>query len=302
MTSVRVLPVIAEALATGRGVVALESSVLAHGLPIPANAEAARRMVDGVQGAGAIAAITAVVAGQPTMGLTNEELNRFLTRTGVAKVSSRDLGTVMARGGDGATTVAASLTLCRAAGVSVFATGGIGGVHHEPSYDESADLIELARTPVIVVCAGAKSILDLPATVERLETLGITVVGYQTDDFPGFFFAHTGIPVPIRAESVKEVVAIFRAQRTLSHPGALLVVQQPPAEKALARAEVDMAVARALQDARSVGMRGSATTPYLLAAVDKATSGRSLSVNLSLLEGNARLAGAIAAELGGSDS
>lgn len=300
MTSVRVLPAISEALAQGRGVVALESSVLAQGLPIPANADAARRMVEAIEGAGAIAAITAVVGGVAAMGLTKDELTRLLARSGVSKVSSRDLGPVMAHGGEGATTVAASLTLCRAAGVSVFVTGGIGGVHHEPHFDESADLIELGRTPVVVVCAGAKSILDLPATVERLETLGVTVVGYQTDDFPGFFFGSTGIRVQVQVDSVQEVAAIYRAQRSVSHPGALLVVQPPPAGQALPRAEVDAAVAHALQEARNVGIRGSAVTPYLLAAVEKATSGRSVSVNLSLLEGNARLAGAIAAELGSS--
>ncbi len=299
MTSLRVLSPIAEALAKGRGVVALESSVLAQGLPIPANAEAARRMVEAVESAGATPAITGVVAGVPALGLTNEELTRFLSQRDVVKMSSRDLGPVMARGGDGATTVAASLTLCRAAHCSVFSTGGIGGVHQDPAFDESADLIELARSPLVVVCAGAKSILDLPATVERLETLGVTVVGYQTDYFPGFFFASTGIPVPARAESVQQIAAIYRAQRRVSHPAALLVVQPPPAQDALSRAEVDDAVTRALQEARNEGIRGTTMTPYLLAAVDRATHGRSLSVNLSLLAGNARLAGEISVELGG---
>jgi pseudouridine-5'-phosphate glycosidase len=298
VTAVRILPEITAALASGRAVVALESSVLAQGLPFPANAEAARRMFDGVKSAGAVAAVTAVVRGTPALGLTPDELERFLERTGVSKVSSRDIGTVMARGGDGATTVAASLTLCRSTRVSVFATGGIGGVHREPAFDESADLLELARSSVIVVCAGAKSILDLPATVERLETLGVVVVGYGTDDFPGFFFARTGIPVTTRVDSPADVVRIFRAQQAVAHPGALLVVQPPPTGDALARDDVDAAVAVALQQARDRGLRGSATTPFLLAAIERKTNGRSLSVNLSLLEANARLAGAIAVELG----
>ncbi|MEP7343983.1 MAG: pseudouridine-5'-phosphate glycosidase [Gemmatimonadaceae bacterium] len=298
MKSVRVLPPIAEALAKGRGVVALESSVLAQGLPIPANAEAARRMVEAVEREGAVPAVTGVVAGIPAMGLTNEELTRFLGREGVVKASSRDLGSVIARGRDGSTTVAAALTLCRATGVRVFATGGIGGVHHEPRFDESADLVELARSPIIVVCAGAKSILDLPATVERLETLGVTVVGYRTDHFPGFFFASSGIRVPVRADSVQEIVATFRGQQLVGHQGALLVVQPPPAEDALARDEVETAVSGALTEGRSAGIRGGAITPYLLAAVEKATQGRSTSVNLSLLAANARLAAAISVELG----
>jgi len=282
--------------------VALESSVLAQGLPIPANAEAARRMVEAVEAERATPAITAVVAGVPALGLTNEELLRFLRREHVAKVSSRDLGPVIANGGDGATTVAAALTLCRVAGVSCFATGGIGGVHHEPRFDESADLIELSRSPIVVVCAGVKSILDVHATVERLETLGVTVVGFRTDEFPGFYCASTGISVPARADSVREIVSIFRAQRGVAHPGALLVVQPPPADVALSREEVEGAVAHALRDARAVNLRGSAMTPFLLGAVEKATGGRSLSVNLSLLAQNARLAASIAVELGGAHS
>lgn len=304
-TTLRVLPTVAAALAAGRPVVALESSVLAQGLPIPANREAADLMVGAVESAGATAAVTAVVNGVPTAGMTDDEMVRFLKRDGVAKVSARDVSAVMARGGDGATTVAATLLLCRLAGIQVFATGGIGGVHRSadpgrPSpLDESADLAELARTPVVVVCAGAKSILDLPATWERLETLGITVIGYRTDELPGFFAAESGIGLANRAETAGEIAAVFRAERALGRPGALLVVQAPPPEHRLPGPVVDAAVERALGAAAAAGIVGAAVTPYLLAAVERETAGRSLQANLALLEANARLAGEIATAMAG---
>lgn len=300
------LPRIAAALAARRPVVALESSVLAQGLPIPANRRAAERMVGAVEDAGAIAAITAVVEGTPTAGLTEVELERFLRRDGVRKVSARDLATAMVRRTDGATTVAASLRLATLAGIKVFATGGIGGVHRqfggstETSYDESADLVELGRSPVIVVCAGAKSILDLPATWERLETLGVAVVGYRTSEFPGFFTAETGIPLTARVESAAEIAALFQAERSLGRLGALVVVQPPPVEHRLPLEKVDGAVERALAHAAAERVAGSGVTPYLLAAVERETRGESLEVNLALLEANARLAGEIAAALEGA--
>jgi len=291
---VRVLPQVAGAIAAGEAVVALESSVLAQGLPIPANREAAERMVAGVERGGALAAITAVVRGVPTLGLEPEELERFLARTGVRKVSSRDLGVAAAQGADGATTVAASLCIAAAAGVEVFATGGIGGVHRGAPFDESTDLGELARTPMIVVCAGAKSILDLPATLERLETLGVAVVGYRTDELPGFFTRTTGLPLTARADSADEIAAMYLASRALGRTHATLVVQPLPEAVALDGAVVDRAVADALMEAERSGIRGAATTPFLLGAVLRATEGRSLSANLGLLEENAFLAGAIA--------
>lgn len=297
------LPRIAAALAARRPVVALESSVLAQGLPIPANGRAAELMVGAVEDAGALAAITAVVAGVPAAGITEVELDRFLRRDGVRKVSSRDLATAMVRRQDGATTVAASLKLATLAGIEVFATGGIGGVHRQlpgingASYDESADLVELSRSPVVVVCAGAKSILDLPATWERLETLGVSVVGFQTGEFPGFFTAETGIALTARADSVEEIAGMFRAERSLGRPGALVVVQPPPEAHRLPLDEVDAAVERAIAHAADAGVRGAAVTPHLLAAVERETGGDSLEVNLALLEANARLAGEIAAAL-----
>ena len=294
MTVLRVLPHIADALRRGVPVVALETSVLSQGLPIPHNADAARRMMDAVQRVGAVAALTAVAAGQPTLGLRDEELARFLARDGVRKVSARDLAACVVQGADGATTVAASLTLAHAAGVEVFATGGIGGVHRGAPFDESADLHALARTPVITVCAGAKSILDLPATLERLETLGVPVVGYRTDELPGFFTVGTGLRVPQRAESAAEIAQIARAHWAMGERSAVLVVQPPPADAALDQQTVDAAVRGAVRDADAAGIRGAALTPFLLGAVLAATGGRSLPANLALLEANAKLAAQIA--------
>jgi pseudouridine-5'-phosphate glycosidase len=275
---------------SGTPLVALESSVLAQGLPIPVNAEALTRMQHAVRAAGAVEAVTGVVGGVPAMGLEPDELTRFLARSGVSKVSARDLGVAMAKHTDGATTVAGTLTICRAADVRVFATGGIGGVHPEPAFDESADLVELSRSQVVVVCAGAKSILDLPATLERLESLGVTVVGYGTDEFPGFFTATTGLRVPTRADTPQEIVAIARSSWRLGHPGAVLVVQPPPASTALSADVVQRAVAEARAEAQKASVRGAALTPYLLAAIEKATNGGSLRVNVALLEANAALA------------
>lgn len=293
----RILPDIAAALTRGAPVVALESSVLAQGLPIPGNREAAERMTRAVQQRGATPAITAIVRGIPTLGLTRDELERFLARDGVRKVSARDLGAAVAQGADGATTVAATLALASLGGVRVFATGGIGGVHREPMFDESADLPELARTSMIVVCAGAKSILDLPATMERLETLGVPVVGYRTLEVPGFFTAETGLRLSVRADSAEEIARMFVAHRALGRRSALLVMQPLPAELALPRERIEGAVATAVAEAVSEGVRGAAMTPALLAAVERETKGRSLVTNLELLERNAALAAEIAVAL-----
>jgi pseudouridine-5'-phosphate glycosidase len=288
-------------------VVLLESSVLAQGLPVPANREAAERMTRAVRDGGAEPAVTAVVRGVPSLGLDGDDLERFLRRDGVRKASARDLAAAMLGGYDGATTVAATLALGALAGAAlgaapVFATGGIGGVHRAapgapPSFDESADLVELARTPMVVVCAGAKSILDLPATLERLETLGVPVVGYRTGRLPGFFTADAGLPVPHRVESAAEVARLFRHHQALGRREAVLVVQPPPGEHALDAAVVDRAVADALAGLAAAGVTGPGVTPYLLAAVERATEGRSLRANLALLEANARLAAGIAVAL-----
>jgi pseudouridine-5'-phosphate glycosidase len=284
-------------------VVALESSVLAQGLPDPSNREADRRMRTAIRGRGAVPAIAAIVRGAPVAGLDDADLERFLARSGIRKISARDIPWAMARGLDGATTVAASLCICAQAGLPVFATGGIGGVHRVLSgaaFDESADLLELSRSSVVTVCTGAKSILDLPATVERLETLGVAVIGYQTDEFPGFFTPHTGLHVAAIANTAGEIASAFRASRALGRPGALLVVQPPPAAAALDAGLVEEAVSTALTAAATAGVSGAALTPFLLAEVERATGGRSLAANLALLEANAALAAEIAVALADS--
>jgi pseudouridine-5'-phosphate glycosidase len=231
-------------------------------------------------------------------GLEPEALERFLDLSSpVGKLSARDIPWAMARRLDGATTVAASMAIAVRAGIQVFATGGIGGVHRAPAFDESADLTELARSPIVVVCAGAKSILDLRATYERLETLGILVVGFGTSELPGFFTRDTGIPLAFRVDSPEEVAEVFRAQRSFDRPGALLVVQPPPEAVALSREEVERAVAAAEASWRESGASGGSLTPLLLDGVRKATGGRSLAVNLALLESNALLAARIATSL-----
>lgn len=276
--------------------VALESSVFAQGLPIPANRTAARSMLDAIESRGAVAAITAVVRGIPAAGLTADELERFLARDGIEKVSARDLALAVARGADGATTVAAAIALAALAGIEVFATGGIGGVHRAPPYDESADLAELARTPIIVVCSGAKAILDLRATAERLDSLCVPVIGYRTSELPAFYGAETGIVVR-RVEEVQEIVAAYKAQRALGRSSALLIVQPPPAPFALPGLVVERAVVEGVRESTRAGVQGSALTPFLLAYVDKATGGRAREVNLALLEQNAALAASIAVAL-----
>jgi pseudouridine-5'-phosphate glycosidase len=239
--------------------------------------------------------------------LEGNDLERFLRREGVRKVSARDIPAAMLAKADGATTVAASLALAKLAGIQVFATGGIGGVHRSDaptvraSYDESADLLELAAAPLVVVCAGAKSILDLQATWERLETLGIPVVGYRTDRLPGFFTADSGIALAQCVHSAAELASLFRAHRSLGRSQALLVVQAPPAQYALDGAVVEGAVTKALAQAREDGVRGAAVTPYLLERVSCLTEGNSLDANLALLEQNAALAAAVARELSGED-
>src|SRR5689334_7832819 len=230
-----------------------------------------------IRSRGALPAITAVVRGIPSVGLEGDDLERFLRRDGIRKVSARDIPAAMLAKADGATTVAASLALAKLAGIQVFATGGIGGVHRSDtptdraSYDESADLLELAVSPLVVVCAGAKSILDLQATWERLETLGIPVVGYRTDRLPGFFTADSGIALTQCVHSAAELASLFRAHRSLGRSQALLVVQPPPTQYALDGAVVEGAVTKALAQAREDGVRGAAVTPYLLERVSRLT-------------------------------
>jgi pseudouridylate synthase len=293
---VRTLPAVASALAKGKAVVALESSVFAQGLPVPANRTAARKMIEAVESRGAVAAVMAVVRGIPSAGLTEDELERFLARDAIAKVSARDLSLAMARALDGATTVAAAMALARLACIDVLATGGIGGVHRAPPFDESADLAELARTPMVVVCSGPKAMLDLRATAERLDTLGVPVLGYRTAELPAFYGAESGIPVQ-QVDDVHTIVNAYRAHRALGRSSALLVVQPPPPPFALPGSVVERAVVEGVRESTRAGVQGSAVTPFLLAHVDKATAGRAREVNLALLEENAALAALIAVAL-----
>ena len=289
--------VIEAAFARGGPVVALESSVLAQGLMPPHNRRAADEMCAAVEAAGATPAITSIVKGIPSFGLEPADLERFLARDGVRKVSSRDLGLAIAQHADGATTVAGTLAMCALKGIEVFATGGIGGVHRDAPFDESADLVALSHSPVIVVCAGAKSILDLPATLERLETLGVPVVGYGTCELPGFFAMNTGLALTAQLDTPEQIAAAWLAHRAVGCRSAMLVVQPPPAAAALSVDLVNHATDSALAAARAAGVRGAAVTPFLLAEMQHRTEGKSVVANLALLENNASLAGRIAVAL-----
>jgi pseudouridine-5'-phosphate glycosidase len=302
---------ITTALDEGRPIVALESTVISHGLPYPQNLELAQAMQEEVRATGAVPATVGVAAGVPTVGLTDSEIERFAARSAqVRKLSRRDVAAAIAQAADGATTVAATMALAAAAGVEVFATGGIGGVHRSATgvgaqtglstWDISADLSELARTPVIVVCAGAKAILDLPATLEYLETLGVPLLGLGTDEFPAFYSHSSGLPLPARVESPTEAASVWAAQRkhaAIAAPGGLLLCVPPPDEVALERAEVELAIGRALERANTAGVRGPAVTPFLLTAMAEETHGESISTNVALLRQNARVAGQVAVAL-----
>jgi pseudouridylate synthase len=280
--------------AEGRPVVALESTVIAHGLPRPRNLEVARALEGEVRAGGATPATIAVVGGVPHVGLEDPALRRLAEAEGVLKLSTRDLPIAMARGADGATTVAATAWLAARAGIEVFATGGIGGVHRGGGGDVSADLTELARTPVLVVCSGAKSILDRPATLEALETAGVLTLGWRTDFFPSFYSAGGDLRVDERVDDEAAVAAIWKEARRLGLPGGMLLCVPPPEEAALPHEEVEIAIDRALREAEDADVRGRDVTPFLLRAVAAATGGRSLEVNVALLRSNAGIAARVA--------
>jgi pseudouridine-5'-phosphate glycosidase len=282
-------------------VVAFESSVFAHGLPQPANERAARRMTSAIARADGVAAITAVVRGRPTVGIAEADLQRFLRRDGIAKVSARDLAAAVLQKSDGATTVAAGILLAHRAGIRVFATGGIGGVHRDARYDESPDLLELSRTPVIVVCAGPKAVLDVAATAERLEALGVTIIGYRTDTLPAFYMAATDLPVTIRLDRARDIARLYAVHASLGRPGALLVVREPPASARLPSKVLEAAIRQGLRLAAADRVRGQRVTPFLLQAVEQATGGKSVEANVELLAANADLAAQIARELARTD-
>jgi len=290
-------PEVAAALAARRAVVALESTVIAHGLPRPQNLAAARALEEEVRGLGSTPATIAIADGQAVVGTDDALLVRLAEDPSVAKVSLRDLAPVLARRGLGATTVAATVEIAARAGIAVMATGGIGGVHRggERSFDESADLEAIARHPVCVVCAGAKLVLDLALTLERLETLGVPVVGYGTDELPAFYVRSSGLRLEHRVE---DALAAARVAREQLARGAGIVIAVPiAAGDALDRREAEAEVARAVQTAERQRIRGAALTPFLLGQLSEATGGRSLAANLSLLRANARVAAQIALAL-----
>jgi pseudouridine-5'-phosphate glycosidase len=285
------------AVAASRPVVALESTVIAHGLPRPQNLETARRLEQLVTESGALPATIAILKGRPHIGLTTEQLAHIAQSDDVHKISRRDLPIAMAREWDGATTVATTVWLAARVGIGVFATGGIGGVHRGGPPDISADLPELARTSAIVVCSGAKIILDLPATREWLETNGVTVIGFGTDEFPAFYSRSSGLSVDVRADTAEEVVAISKARRELDLPGALLVTVPIPSEAEIPAGSLETLLARAHAEAAGQRIYGGELTPFLLSRMAEFSDGQTLRANIALLENNVRVAAQIAKAL-----
>jgi pseudouridine-5'-phosphate glycosidase len=290
-------PQVRSALDGQQPVVALESTLISHGLPRPRNLEVARALEATVHASGAIPATIAILRGQITVGLSEHQLSYLAGAENIRKCSRRDLPIAVAHGEDAATTVAATMLIAHMAGIRVFATGGIGGVHRGQPFDVSADLLELSRTPVVVVCAGAKAILDLPLTLEVLETQGVPVVGYGTDEFPAFYTRSSGLPVDFRCDTPQEVAKIACAHGALNLAGGMLVTVPVPQNDELQSADVEAAVTHAQAEAEAEGITGSAVTPFLLARVNRLTDGASLRANVALLLNNARVASAIAAAL-----
>jgi len=296
---IRAAAPVAADLRAGKAVVALESTVITHGLPRPVNLEIARQMESQVSAAGARPATVAVLDGQICLGLTPEELERLALSPSARKLNRRDLGAARAKGESGGTTVSATMYVAHGAGIRVFATGGIGGVHPGAGGDVSADLTELAQTAVAVVCSGAKAILDLPRTLEWLETAGVPVIGWRTDEFPAFFSRESGLSVSTRADSPAQAAAILRSHWELGSKAGALICVACPEEEAVPRSRVEAAVSQALAIAESVGVTGKDLTPFLLARVAELSGDATLRANLALLRHNARVAAEIALALAG---
>ena len=290
-------PEVTQAITDGRPVVALESAVITHGLPRPENLQLARSLEQEVRELNALPATIAMLDGKIHIGLDPAELDRLAYAENTRKISRRDFGIAIARGECGGTTVCGTLIAARAVGIRVFATGGIGGVHRDTTFDISADLPELGRSPLVVVCAGAKAILDLPNTLEYLETAGVPVLGYQTLEFPAFYSLTSGLKVNLSAQTPAEIAAIARAHWSIGTESAVLVANPPPAESAIPAGELETVIEQALAEAKSEGVRGAALTPFLLARVSQLSHGASMQTNLALLRNNARLAARIAREL-----
>ena len=293
-------PEVQQALADGKPVVALESTIISHGMPYPKNVETAMLVEKTIRENGAVPATIAIIGGRLKAGLSPEEIE-YLGKSGrkVAKVSRRDLAAIVASGADGATTVTTTMIIAHMAGIKVFATGGIGGVHRgaETTMDISADLEELASTPVMVVCAGAKSILDLGLTLEYLETKGVPVIGYGTDELPAFYTRSSGFGVDYRVDTPAQLAAMFKAQQELGMKGGMLVTNPIPEQYAMDRAVIDAAIEQAVAESKEQGIHGKETTPFLLARVVELTGGDSLESNIQLVLNNAIVASKTAAEL-----
>ena len=295
-------PDVAEALAAGAPVVALESTIITHGMPFPQNVQMARQVEADIRDAGAVPATIAVIGGRIHIGLDGATLDALGQTSHARKLSRADLAQCVVTGETGATTVAATMICAHLAGIKVFATGGIGGVHRgaEHSFDISADLQELAQTPVTVVCAGAKAILDIPKTLEVLETLGVPVIAYGQDDFPAFWARKSGLRAPMRADTPTEIAQAHRMRATLRLPGGQLVANPIDADAEIPLSEIGPIIEIALAKAEEQGISAKAVTPFLLDLIFELTQGRSLAANISLVRGNARLAAAIARDLAGA--
>ena len=289
---------VAQAIGEGRPVVALESTVIAHGLPRPQNLETAHRLQEIVREAGAVPATIGIIGGQLTVGLSDDEIALLADKADIRKISTRDIPVAVAQGWDGATTVASTAWIAHRAGIKVFATGGIGGVHRGSLPDVSADLPELARTPIVVVCSGAKIVLDLPATREWLETHAVTIVGYQCDELPAFYSRASGLRVDVRADDAFTVANIFHAQRSLGIESALLLGVPVPAKSEVPAEELQVVLTTALEDAEWKGITGPELTPFLLRQMAERSGGATLRANIALLENNARVAAEIASAIG----
>ncbi len=287
-------PDVQRELSGAGAVVALESTVISHGLPYPQNLEIATSMEQAVRDRGAVPATIGIIGGEVTIGLNGSQLEHLARAENVLKCSRRDLALAMAGGRDGATTVCGTMVLAHQAGIRVFATGGIGGVHRGRPFDVSADLEELGRTPMVVVCSGAKALLDLQATRERLETLSVPVLGYGSSQFAAFYSRDSGLAVDVRVDTAEEAAAIARSRDALGLSAALLVTVPVPAADELPVEEAQLAIAAAVCEADECGLRGAALTPFLLARIAELTDGRSLRANRSLLINNARVAAGIA--------
>jgi len=304
-TDLDIAPEVAQALAANRPVVALESTIICHGMPYPQNVETARRVEDAVRSEGAVPATIAIVSGRVKVGLDDGLLEHLgCNGTGIAKVSRRDIPFIVSRGADGATTVAATMIIAAMAGIRVFATGGIGGVHRgaESSMDISADLDELGRTSVAVVCAGVKSVLDIARTLEYLETRGVPVVGWETDTLPAFYARSSGLPVDYRVDSAREVADAMRAKWRLGLDGGIVVGVPAPAESALESSEIEAVIETSIAAMEAAGISGKAATPYLLKRIAETTGGRSLAANIALVINNAGVAARIASAYCGTDA